>query len=141
MEVYRLLLERDMRGAFQYFTSNEEALSIAAELTIVYSKCGFLSFSSDEDFGKRIYYDLKDKLTKLLRKITKTMEEKAYVNTIRVNIPPANPFLNSEEIMGILDIPFKHFRKTRRKAPLPGVLKLPGAGFLTQMTGGEDHGK
>lgn len=45
-----------MRGAFQYFTSNEEALSIAAELAIVYSKCGFLSFSSEEDFGKRIYY-------------------------------------------------------------------------------------
>ena len=40
MEVYRLLLERDMRGAFQYFISNEEALSIAAELTIVYSKYG-----------------------------------------------------------------------------------------------------
>ncbi len=38
---------------------------------------------------------------------------------------------------GILDIPFKHFRKTRRKAPPPGVLKLPGAGFLTQMTGRE----
>ena len=69
----------------------------------------------------------------MLEKIELIIDEKSYVSMMRVNITPANPFLSSEEIMKILDMPFEHFKKTRRKNPPEDVLKRPGAGFLTGM--------
>ena len=137
LEVYRLFADCDIKGAFQYFTSNEEALSVAEELTAVYSNCAFLSLSSDKDFGKKLYCDLKAKLTDLLEKIKSTIDKNEYIDTIRVNLTPANPLLSSEEVLKILDMPFEHFKKTRRKIPPEGVLKKPGAGFLTKMCGKE----
>lgn len=133
LEVYEFLTEGNIKAAFAYFTSDEDALAIAEELTTIYGKYPFLSYSSDKDFGKMIYYDLKDELTKLLAKIKSIIGAGSYVDMIRVNVMPANPFLSSEEIMKILDMPFEHFKKTRRKNPPADVLKRPGAGFLTGM--------
>jgi hypothetical protein len=72
-----------------------------------------------------------------MEKINKTIEEKAYVEYIRVNVPPANPFIPFEEAVEILDQSFEHFKKTRRKIPPNDVLNYPGAGFLTKVIGKE----
>ncbi len=40
-------------------------------------------------------------------------------------------------MLNILDQPFEHFKKYRRKFPPQNVLELPGAGFLTKMCGKE----
>lgn len=133
LKVYEFFANRDINAAFGYYTSDDEVLAIAGKLTTVYGKYAYRSFSSDKDFGKRRYCELKDKLIKLLEKIELIIDEKSYVSMMRVNITPANPFLSSEEIMKILDMPFEHFKKTRRKNPPEDVLKRPGAGFLTGM--------
>ena len=133
LKVYEFFANRDINAAFGYYTSDDEVLAIAEKLTTVYGKYAYRSFSSDKDFGKRRYCELKDKLIKLLKKIELIIDEKSYVSMMRVNITPANPFLSSEEIMKILDMPFEHFKKTRRKNPPEDVLKRPGAGFLTGM--------
>ena len=137
LEVYGLLADRNIKGAFTYFTSNEEALAVAEELTKVYRGHDYLSFSSDKDYGKKKHCELKDKLTKLLDKIETTLDEKKYASMIQVNIEPPNPFRSSEEILNILDQPFEHFKKYRRKIPPADVLRRPGAGFLTKMSGKE----
>lgn len=133
LEVYNFLADRDIKEAFKYYTSNDEILSVAEELTTVYREQEYLSFPSDKDFGMRIYCELKDKLTDLLEKIKSTIDDRSYIQTIRVNITPANPFLPTEKILKILDMPFEHFKKTRRKTPPADVLNRPGAGFLTKM--------
>ena len=132
--VYRHLINRNMKDAFEFFTSNEEALSVVEELTRIYKACSFLAFSSDKNYGKQIYRKLLNATETLTNKIENTQDEKAFAEYIRVNISPANPCLPSEEILIILDWPFKHFRKYRRKYPPKDVLKLPGAGFLTKMS-------
>ena len=73
----------------------------------------------------------------LMERINKISEEKAYVEYIRVNVPPANPFIPFEEAVEILDQPFEHFKKTRRKILPNDVLNYPGAGFLTKAIGRE----
>jgi hypothetical protein len=45
--------------------------------------------------------------------------------------------LQSADVLNILDQPFEHFKKYRRKFPPQNVLELPGAGFLTKMCGKE----
>lgn len=137
LEVYRMLIDRDIKGAFQYFTSNDEALSVAEELSGIYEEYAYFSFSSAKDYGRKRYLDLKSGTTALIDKTIAIAQEKAYTEYIRVNIPPANPFLSLEEALKILKQPFEHFKKSRRKIPPKDVLKLPGAGFLTKMSGRE----
>ena len=137
LKVLRLLIRREIKSAFMFFSSNEEALSVAEELTKVYKEFEFRSFSSDKDYGRKIYGDLISKTAMLMERINKTSEEKAYVEYIRVNVPPANPFIPFEEAVEILDQPFEHFKKTRRKIPPNDVLNYPGAGFLTKVIGRE----
>ena len=137
LEVYRMLIDRDIKGAFQYFTSNDEALSVAEELSGTYKEYAYCSFSSAKDYGRKRYLDLKSGTTALINKIIAITREKVYTEFIRVNIPPANPFLSLEDAIKVLDQPFEHFKKSRRKIPPKDVLKLPGTGFLTKMSGRE----
>ena len=141
LEVYKLLTDRNIYEAFRYYTNDDKALELAKELTAVYEKYDYISFPSDKDFGERIYRDLKNVTAFVISKIRKTAEERTYTDYIRVNISPMNPFIATEEMLKILDRPFEHFRKARRKFPPDNVLKLPGAGFLTKMIGKEHSTK
>ena len=134
LEVYNLFVERDIKSAFAYFTANEEVLDIAEELTRVYRRYEYTSYSTSLNFGKKQYQDLHKRMNLLINKTKKAIEIKAYAEFIRINIPPANAFLSSEEIIKILDQPFKHFKKFRGKMPPKDVLKMPGSGFLTKMS-------
>lgn len=137
LEVYRFLINRNIYDAFKYYTSNEEVLTLTKELSIIYKRYNYLTFSSDRNYGEKIYNDLDNSTSVLLKRIKKTVIEMVYVDYIRINIPPANSFIPTEEILKILDQPFEHFRKSRRKVLPDNVLKLPGAGFLTRMYGKE----
>ncbi|WP_049945069.1 hypothetical protein [Butyrivibrio sp. AC2005] len=137
LEVYGFLINRKMQGAFKYYTSDEEALSLAEELTRVYKEYDYLSFPNDENYGIDRYRNLVSKTSKIMEKIKNVDAEKEYTDYIRMNISPANPFLQSADVLNILDQPFEHFKKYRRKFPPQNVLELPGAGFLTKMCGKE----
>ena len=93
LEVYRFLINRNIDTAFKYYTSDEEVLSLAEELTIIYKRYDYLSFPADRTFGKKKYTDLKNKIALLMEKIRKTIDEAVWVDFIRINIPPTNPFL------------------------------------------------
>ena len=54
-----------------FFTSNEEALSVAEELTKVYKGVEFRSLSSDKYYGRKIYGDLISKTAMLMERINK----------------------------------------------------------------------
>ena len=137
IEVYSFLINRKMQDAFRYFTSNEEVLSLAEELTRIYKEYEYLSFSSDTNYGMERYRNLINKTSKIMEKIKDVNEEKAYTDFIRINISPTNPFIPLDDALRILDQPFEHFKKCRRKFPPQNVLDLPGAGFLTRMRGKE----
>ena len=137
IEVYSFLINRKMQDAFRYFTSDEEVLSLAEELTRIYKGYEYLSFSSDTNYGMERYRNLIDKTSKIMEKIKDVNEEKAYKDFIRINISPTNPFIPLDDALRILDQPFEHFKKCRRKFPPQNVLELPGAGFLTRMRGKE----
>ena len=137
IEVYSFLINRKMQDAFRYFTSNEEVLSLAEELTRIYKEYEYLSFSSDTNYGIERYRNLINKTSKIMEKIKDVNEEKAYTDFIRINISPTNPFIPLDDALRILDQPFEHFKKCRRKFPPQNVLDLPGAGFLTRMRGKE----
>ena len=137
LEVYSFLINRKMQEAFKYYTSDKEVLSLAEELTRIYKEFGYLSFLSDENYGIDRYRNLISKTSKIMGKIKDVDADKEYTDYIRMNISPANAFLPSAEMLNILDQPFEHFKKCRRKFPPQNVLELPGAGFLTRMRGKE----
>ncbi|WP_026510959.1 hypothetical protein [Butyrivibrio sp. LC3010] len=137
LEVYSFLINRKMHETFKYYTSDEEVLSLAEELTRIYKEYEYLSFSSDTNYGMERYRNLIDKTSKIMEKIKDVNEEKAYKDFIRINISPTNPFIPLDDALRILDQPFEHFKKCRRKFPPQNVLELPGAGFLTRMRGKE----
>ncbi len=137
IEVYSFLINRKMQEAFRYFTSDEKVLSFAEELTRIYKEYEYLSFSSDTNYGMERYRNLIDKSSKIMENIKDVNEEKAYTDFIRINISPTNPFIPLDDALRILDQPFEHFKKCRRKFPPQNVLDLPRAGFLTRMRGKE----
>ena len=137
LEVYSFLINRKMHEAFKYYTSDEEVLSLAEELTRIYKEYNFLSFLSDENYGIDRHRNLISKTSKIMGKIKDVDADKEYTDYIRINISPANAFLPSAEVLNILDQPFEHFKKYSRKFPPKNVLELPGAGILTKMSGKE----
>ena len=133
LETSACFINRNIEEAFKYFTSDKEVLAVAKKLTVVYKGFAYQSFFSDKNYGRNRYRSLMNKTTRLMEKIKRTIYEKEYADFIRVNIPPANSFIPADEIMTLLNQPFVHFKKTKRKTPPQNVLKLPGAGFLTKM--------
>ena len=134
IDVYKLIVDREIKDALKYFTNDENALDIAEELTKVYKRFDFTSLPNNQNFGMDLYSEMMERLTVLSDKVEKVIDKKEYTKSIRINISPANEFLQSEDVMKILDQPFEHFRKYKGKYPPKDVLRSSGAGFLTKMS-------